>query len=59
MLCIGPAPEEAAAPEAVEAALREALGRLPLKEAAKEVATAFGLPRRDVYQLGLTFRGDR
>jgi len=59
VLCIGPAPEEAAAPEAVEAALREALGRLPLKEAAKEVATAFGLPRRDVYQLGLTFRGDR
>ncbi|NKX44104.1 16S rRNA (cytidine(1402)-2'-O)-methyltransferase [Roseicyclus persicicus] len=46
------------APEAadVEAALREALGRLRVKEAAAEVAEALGLPRRDVYQMALALK---
>lgn len=37
----------------VEAALREARGRLRVKEAAAEVAARFGLSRRDVYQIAL------
>lgn len=45
----------AAAPEegALEAALQEALARLSRKDAVAEVATAMGLPRRQVYQAAL------
>ena len=39
--------------ESVDAALDEALRRLPLKAAAAEVAARFGLKRRDVYQAAL------
>lgn len=39
--------------DAVEAALRAALSRLSVKDAAAEVAQATGLARRDVYQLAL------
>ncbi|WP_127901065.1 16S rRNA (cytidine(1402)-2'-O)-methyltransferase [Solirhodobacter olei] len=38
---------------ALEAALREALGRASVKDAAAEVAAALGLPRREVYQAAL------
>ncbi|MEZ5687037.1 MAG: 16S rRNA (cytidine(1402)-2'-O)-methyltransferase [Paracoccaceae bacterium] len=41
-------------PAAVEAALRQRLETMRLKDAAREVAEEFGLPKRDVYQLGLT-----
>jgi 16S rRNA (cytidine1402-2'-O)-methyltransferase len=37
----------------IGAALAERLGRMTVKDAAKEVALALGLPRRDVYQLAL------
>jgi len=37
----------------VEAALRLALQAGGVRDAASEVATAFGLPRRDVYALAL------
>ena len=40
----------------VEAALRAALGRLHVKQAAAEVAEALGLPRRDVYQRALALK---
>ncbi|PCD76141.1 16S rRNA (cytidine(1402)-2'-O)-methyltransferase [Pseudothioclava arenosa] len=40
-------------PAAVEAALRQRLETMRLKDAAREVAEEFGLPKRDVYQLGL------
>lgn len=40
-------------PEAVQAALRERLEQMRLKDAAREVAEEFGLPKRDVYQMGL------
>ncbi|SIS68190.1 16S rRNA (cytidine(1402)-2'-O)-methyltransferase [Phaeovulum vinaykumarii] len=43
----------AAAAEDVEDALRAALARLRVKDAATEVARALDLPRRDVYQLAL------
>ncbi|MCV6595567.1 MAG: 16S rRNA (cytidine(1402)-2'-O)-methyltransferase [Mangrovicoccus sp.] len=45
-------------PEAVEAALDEALGRLRVKDAAAEVAALFGLPRREVYQQALARQKD-
>ncbi len=42
-------------PAEVEAALRKALETQTLKDAARDVANTFGLSRRDLYQLGLTF----
>lgn len=42
----------------VEAALREALGRLRLRDAATAVAEAMGLPRREVYQRALAMKPD-
>lgn len=50
------APVEAE-PELVEAALRAALGTGGVKDAAAEVARAYGLPRRDVYALALKLAG--
>lgn len=48
----------AVAPDAadVDAALRAALDRLRVKDAAAEVAEALGLPRRDVYQRALALK---
>ncbi|WP_116134932.1 16S rRNA (cytidine(1402)-2'-O)-methyltransferase [Tropicimonas sp. IMCC34043] len=43
-------------PEELETAIRAAMERLPTKAAASEVATQFGLKRRDVYQAALGFR---
>ncbi|MEZ5685136.1 MAG: 16S rRNA (cytidine(1402)-2'-O)-methyltransferase [Paracoccaceae bacterium] len=45
-------------PAAVEAALRARLVQMRLKEAAREVAEEFGLPKRDVYQMGLALEKD-
>lgn len=42
----------------IDAALRLALGRLRVKEAANEVAEALGLPRRDVYQRALALKDE-
>lgn len=42
----------------MEAALREALARLPLKQAAAEVAERFGAKKRDVYQLALALKAE-
>lgn len=42
-----------ASAEDLEGALREALGRSSVKDAASEVAKVLGLPRRDVYQAAL------
>jgi 16S rRNA (cytidine1402-2'-O)-methyltransferase len=47
------APVQASA-QTVEDALRDALKILSSKDAATQVAQAFGLTRRDVYQLALT-----
>lgn len=48
----------AAGPEEIEAALRDRLGRMTVKDAAKEVAQQFSLPRRDVYQAALALGQD-
>jgi 16S rRNA (cytidine1402-2'-O)-methyltransferase len=45
-------PEKADA-ETVEAALKQALTTMTMKDAATAVADAFGVPRRDIYQLAL------
>ena len=50
-------PPAAAAPGAVEDALREALGRLSLRDAVAEVARATGRPRREVYATALAMEG--
>lgn len=52
----GDAPVASAAD--LDAALRDALGRLRVKEASAEVAEALGLPRRDVYQRALELKDD-
>lgn len=44
--------------EEVEAALRERLARMRVKDAATEVAAALGLPRREVYQLALRLEAE-
>lgn len=41
----------------INAALREHLARMTVKDAAREVARQFSLPRRDVYQAALAIAG--
>ncbi|WP_444454282.1 16S rRNA (cytidine(1402)-2'-O)-methyltransferase [Rhodobacter capsulatus] len=45
-------------PEDVEAALRDRLQRMSVKDAAAEVAEMLGLPRREVYQRALAMEKD-
>jgi 16S rRNA (cytidine1402-2'-O)-methyltransferase len=54
VLVIDRAGDTRAEAETVEAALDRAMETLSVKDAAAMVAEAFGLPRRDVYQLALT-----
>lgn len=54
VLVIGPGQTTANAEE-IEAALRKALQTQRLKDAARNVAEAYGVSRRDLYQLGLSF----
>ncbi|MEO9827411.1 MAG: 16S rRNA (cytidine(1402)-2'-O)-methyltransferase [Paracoccaceae bacterium] len=53
-LCIG-AGDQSADPADIEKALRKAMETQKLKDAAKEVAEQFGVSKRDLYQLGLSF----
>jgi len=55
VLVVGPPTREAERPSAREtdALLRQALARLSLKDAVEEVASATGLPRREIYQRAL------
>ncbi len=53
-LCIG-AGDSTADPADIEKALRKAMETQKLKDAAKEVADQFGVSKRDLYQLGLSF----
>jgi 16S rRNA (cytidine1402-2'-O)-methyltransferase len=58
VIVVAPPPEEAAsAPEDVDAALTEASLRLSPADAAREVAAATGLPRRDLYRRALALKG--
>ena len=56
VILVGPGAEKAASADDVEAALREAVSRLPLGEAASEVAKAFGLSRKDLYRQALALK---
>jgi 16S rRNA (cytidine1402-2'-O)-methyltransferase len=58
VIVIGAPPDEATtAPEDADAALTEALARLSPADAAREVAAATGLPRRELYARALTLKG--
>jgi 16S rRNA (cytidine1402-2'-O)-methyltransferase len=57
VIVVGPPAEVAARPEDAEAALAEALTRLSPADAAREVASATGLPRRDLYRQALALKG--
>jgi 16S rRNA (cytidine1402-2'-O)-methyltransferase len=52
-IVIGPAPAETATAEDLDAALRQALASMSVKDAAAHVATATGLPKKQVYQRAL------
>ena len=54
VVCIGEG-SRTVDPAALEAALREAMKEMKLKDAAREVADRFGVSRRELYQLGLSF----
>jgi 16S rRNA (cytidine1402-2'-O)-methyltransferase len=45
--------------EDIDAALQDAVGRLPLKAAANEVADAFNLSKRDAYQRALSIKNGK
>ena len=49
--------DKAISPGDLEAALRNALRSMSLKDAAAMVAEATGLPRRDVYKVALALEG--
>ena len=57
VVVIGPPHEIAAGPADADAALTEALGRLSPADAAREVADALGLPRRELYRRALDLQG--
>lgn len=56
VILVGPGEEAPVREGDAEAALREAMARLPLGEAASEVAKALGLPRRDLYRQALALK---
>ena len=53
VVCVGPPLERAPDEADMDEALRKALGEMRTKDAAKEVAEAFGAPRREVYARAL------
>lgn len=58
VLCIGPAPPPAEpTADALDAALRAAMARMTLRDAAASVAEATGLPRKRVYARALELAG--
>jgi 16S rRNA (cytidine1402-2'-O)-methyltransferase len=57
VVVIGPTADIAAEPADADAALAEALARLSPADAAREVADALGLPRRDLYRRALSLQG--
>ena len=57
VVVIGPPAEVAAEPADADAALTEALARVSPADAAREVADALGLPRRELYRRALALQG--
>ncbi|MEM7329072.1 MAG: 16S rRNA (cytidine(1402)-2'-O)-methyltransferase [Pseudomonadota bacterium] len=58
VVLIGPPIATVADEETVDSALREALESQSVKQASAEVATLFGLPKRNVYQRALALKDD-
>jgi len=56
VILVGPGENRIASADDAEAALREAMTRLPLGEAASEVAKALGLSRKDLYRQALAMK---
>lgn len=57
VVLVGPPGQQAVASEnAIKAALEVALKTQPTKAAANQIAAAFGLPKRDVYQIALSLK---
>jgi 16S rRNA (cytidine1402-2'-O)-methyltransferase len=50
VVLIDRAADEVADPDILDAALTDALSHMSVKDAAREVATTFGIPRREAYQ---------
>lgn len=58
VVLVGPPDTRAGADEAdLDAALADALARLPVKQAANDVAVRFGVGKRDMYQRALALKG--
>ena len=57
VIVVGPPPDAGPEPLDIDAALAEAATRLSPADAAREVAAATGLPRRDLYQRALALKG--
>lgn len=57
VIVVGPGAEEIASEADVDAALKEAMQRLPLGEAASEVSKALNLPRKPLYKRALELKG--
>lgn len=57
VVVVGPGAAEAVGEAEVDAALTQALARLPTGEAASEVAQALGLPRKALYRRALALKG--
>jgi 16S rRNA (cytidine1402-2'-O)-methyltransferase len=57
VIVIGPPSDEPAEPLDADAALAEALSRLSPADAAREVAAATGLPRRELYRRAVALKG--
>ncbi len=58
VILVGPPNAEIVNQEDLDAALRNAMREMSLKTAATDVAEAFGLPKRDVYQRALQLKSD-
>jgi 16S rRNA (cytidine1402-2'-O)-methyltransferase len=60
VIVVGPPPEEApATADSLDEALRQALSHLSLRDAAATVATATGLPKRQVYARAVALAAER
>ena len=58
VLVDAPGPAAAASGVMIDAALREALARSSVKDAAAEVAARLGAPKREVYARALALKGE-
>ncbi len=56
VVCIGPPVEAEVGEDDIEAAMTKEMQEVPVKEAARRVAEALGVSRRDAYQIGLALK---